>query len=350
MARLKITKSKEKKRVKKRNRKTRIAISLFLLPLVVFGGYMFYNISSFGSPGKTVTVEIKSGSSTSQIGAALEKQGVINSGTAFAYYSKLAGRGPYQAGKYELQKNIGASAAANVLEKGPKINYDNFTIIPGQRLVDVAKNVGELPSMSAEKFTEFANSGAYRSKFMPDGVNNLEGFLLPETYKISTGENEGDLIRRALESFEARASNNGLSAFKGLTPYQVVIVASLIEKEARFPADRTKIASVIYNRLANNMPLQIDATVLYGVGKSSGSLTNADLKTDTPYNTYTRMGLPLTPISMISMDSLDAALNPANTTFLYYVLTNAKTGEHKFANTYEEHVANINDAKARGQL
>ena len=350
MTKLKITKNKEKKRVKKRNRKTIIAISIFLLPFVFFGAYMWYNVSSFGSPGKTVTIEVKTGASTSQIGESLENQGVVNSGTAFAYYTKLAGRGPYQAGKYEIRKNVGASKAADVLEKGPKINYDNFTIIPGQRLVDVGDNVGELPNMSVEKFNEYANSGTYRSKYMPEGVSNLEGFLLPETYKISSGENEGDLIRRSLESFEARASNAGLKEFRGLTPYQVVIVASLIEKEARFSGDRTKIASVIYNRLAKDMPLQIDATVLYGIGKSGGSLTNKDLQTDTPFNTYTRKGLPGSPISMISMDSLSAALNPADTTFLYYVLTDAKTGEHKFANTYEEHLANIEDAKARGQL
>lgn len=350
MSRLRITKSKEKKRVKKRNRKTIIAISVFLSPFIIFGGYMWYNVSSFGSAGDKVTVEVVSGSSTSQIGDALEKQGVVNSGTAFAYYTKIVGRGPYQAGKYELRKNIGASEAADVLEKGPKINYDNFTVIPGQRLEDVAKNIGELPAMTTERFNEIANAGDYRSKFMPEGVNNLEGFLLPETYKISSGENEGDLIRRSLESFEARASNAGLNEFRGLSAYQVVIVASLIEKEARFSGDRTKIASVIYNRLAKDMPLQIDATVLYGLDKPGGSLSNKDLQTDGPFNTYTRKGLPGSPISMISMDSLSAALNPADTTFLYYVLTDAKTGEHKFANTYEEHLANIEDAKARGVL
>lgn len=351
MSKLKITKPKEKRRVKRRNRKTIIGILIFLSPIFLFAAYLWYNISSIGSPGKKITVEIISGSSTSKIGDTLEKNGIINSGTAFSIYSKIASRGPYQAGKYEIQKNIGASKVADVLEDGPKINYDNFTIIPGQRLVDVANNVGELPGLSVDRFNEIVNAGDYRSKFMPEGVNNLEGFLLPETYRVSAGENEGDIIRNSVQSFEARAGANGLTSdFRGLTPYQVVVVASLIEKEARFAGDREKISSVIYNRLEQGMPLQIDATVLYGLGRASGSLSNNDLAKDTPYNSYLYKGLPATPISMISMESLKAALNPADTTFLYYVLTDAKTGEHKFANTYEEHLANIADSKARGVL
>jgi UPF0755 protein len=351
MSKLKITKPKEKRRLRKRNRKTVIGLLIFLSPIFIFAAYMWFNISSIGSPGKKTTVEIVSGSSVSDIGNTLEANGIVNSGTAFSLYSKISTRGPYQAGKYEMRKNIGASAAADVLEKGPKINYDNFTIIPGERLVDVANNIGELPGLSVENFNEIVNAGDYRSKFMPQGTNNLEGFLLPETYRVSAGENEGDLIRNSLQSFEARAQANGLiSDFRGLTPYQVIIVASLIEKEARFSDDRTKIASVIYNRLEKDMLLQIDATVLYGLGKNGGALSLSDLEKDTPYNTYLHKGLPSTPISMISMDSLLAALNPADTTFLFYVLTDADTGEHKFANTYEEHLVNISDSKSRGVL
>ena len=98
------------------------------------------------------------------------------------------------------------------------------------------------------------------------------------------------------------------------------------------------------------MALQIDATVLYGLGRSGGSLSNADLEKDTPYNTYLYKGIPASPISMISMDSLKAALNPDETDYIYYVLTDTKTGEHKFAVTYDEHLANIADAKERGVL
>ena len=351
MARLKITKPKEKKRVKKRNRKTLIGISIFLIPILIFSAYMWYSISAIGSPGKKMTLNITSGSSTALIGDVLEKNDIINSGTAFTFYSKLAGRGPYQAGQYEFRKNIGASVAADILEKGPVISYDKFTIIPGQRLSEISKNVGKLPGLSSHAFEVIASEGDYRSKYMPEGINNLEGFLLPETYQVSSGENEGDIIRNSLQSFETRAELNGLSVpFRNLTAYQVVTVASLIEKEARFPGDRDKIASVIYNRLAINMPLQIDATVLYGLGRSSGSLSKKDLATDTPYNSYLYKGIPSTPISMISMASLKAALNPADTQYLYYVLTDKKTGEHKFARTYEEHLANIADSKARGVL
>jgi UPF0755 protein len=351
MSRLKITKPKERRRLKRRNRKTLIAIAIFLTPLIIISGFMWYNISAIGSPGKKVTIEIVPGSSTNKIAEILEKNGIINSAKVFAIYSKLGSRGPFQSGKYEIQKNLGASKAADALEKGPKINYENFTIIPGERIVDISKKAGELPGLTTKRFDEILKEGDYRSKFMPAETNNLEGFLLPETYLIASGENEGDLIRNSLQSCETRAELNGLtSEFKGLTPYQIVIVASLIEKEARFDGDRTKIASVIYNRLEIGMPLQIDATVLYGLGRSGGSLSNADLKKDTPFNTYLNKGLPPTPISMISMDSLKAALNPADTDFMFYVLTDKKTGEHKFGKTYEEHLLNIEDAKSRGVL
>ena len=351
MSKFKIHKPQEKIRARKRTTATLIVVFILLLPFLFGGGWLWFQIHAFGDPGSKVTIEITQGSGVSEIGSILEKNDVVRSGTAFAFYSKFARRGPYQAGQYEMQKNIDASQAASILEKGPIINYDKFTIIPGERLVDVKSNVDKLPKMTAEGFQAILDTGVYKSRYQPEGSSNLEGLLLPETYQISTTETEDDIIRRSLQEFDARAQNNGLSGdFKGLTPYQLITVASLIEKEARFADDRPLIASVIYNRLAAGMPLQIDATVLYGLGRSSGSLSNADLKTDTPYNTYTRKGLVPTPISMISMESLRAALNPADTSYLYYVLINPDTGEHAFAKTYEEHLKNIEQAKANGAL
>ena len=312
---------------------------------------MWFQLHAFGDPGSKVTFEIAQGSGISDIGSVLEEKKIIRSGTAFAFYSKLARRGPFQAGQYKMHTNIDAAEAADILEKGPVVNYDQFTIIPGQRLRDVQANVDKLPRMTAAGFQAIIDANEFTSRYQPQGSTNLEGLLLPESYQISSTESEADIIRRSLEEFEARAQNNGLEGnFRGLTPYQIIILASLIEKEARHSDDRTLIASVIYNRLAINMNLQIDATVLYGLGRASGSLSNSDLKTDTPFNSYLRSGLPPTPISMISMDSLRAALNPQTTEYLYYVLSDAKTGKHTFATNYEDHLKNIEEAKANGAL
>lgn len=351
MSKLKIERPDEKRRVRKRNLIAIACVLVLLTPFIVGGGWLWFQVNAFGDPGKEVTIDIAKGSSTSTIGSILENHKVVRSGSAFAVYSKLARRGPYQAGQYEIATNISASQAARILEKGPKINYEAFSIIPGQRLADVGANVDELPNMSGEKFLSLSQSGEFVSKFLPEGSTNLEGLLLPETYSISDTETEGDILRRAMEEFDARAQANGLSGEQhGLTTYQLIIVASLIEKEARYVDDRPMIASVIYNRLGINMRLQIDASVIYGQGRGSGAPTSAELKQDTPFNTYTRAGLPPTPISMISMASLRAALDPAESEYLYYVIKNSQTGEHAFAKTYDEHLANIEKAKASGDL
>jgi UPF0755 protein len=351
MTKLKIERPEEKKRVRKRNIAALVVVLVLLTPFLLGGMWLWFQINSFGSAGKPVTINIPTGTGTTGIGDILEDKDVVRSGTAFAVYSRLANRGPYQAGQYSVPTNISASEAATVLEKGPKINYEKFSIIPGQRLIDVQNNVDDLPELSGETFGEVASSGQYRSRYQPTDSTNLEGLLLPETYSISDTETEANIIQRALQEFDARAQANGLTGdANGLSPYEIIIVASLIEKEARYVEDRPLIASVIYNRLAIDMRLQIDASVIYGAGRSGGSLSRAELQTDTPYNTYTRSGLPPTPISMISMASLRAALNPAESNYLYYVISDAETGEHAFAETFEEHLVNIQKAKDSGDL
>lgn len=350
MSKLKLEVPEEINRSRHRTRITLIVVLVLLTPFIFSGIWLYVNVNGIGSKGKLTSIEIKSGAGTSDIGKLLEDKGVVRSGKAFAVYTKLGRRGPYQAGQYDINKNLGASAAADVLEKGPKINYEQFTILPGERFVDVAKKIDAMPNMSKLGLEDALRVNQFKSKFSPEGSTNLEGLLLPETYSMTDKETEADIIRRSLQEFDARASANGLTSKNDLTTYQIIIVASLIEREARYSKDRPKIASVIYNRLAIDMRLQIDATVLYGLGRSSGPLKSDELKKDTPYNTYTRNGLVPTPISMISMDSLRAALNPADTNYLYYVLSDSKTGQHAFSDTYEGHLQNIQKSKSSGDL
>jgi UPF0755 protein len=176
--------------------------------------------------------------------------------------------------------------------------------------------------------------------------------LWPDTYRVADTDDEIDVLGSMVSEFEKNADALGLenATTEGHTPYEILTVASLIEAEAKVDEDRPLIASVIYNRLRMGMPLQIDATVLYASGDpTKQTITRADLDKDSPYNTYKVKGLPPTPIASVSAASLKAALAPAQTDYLFYVIGD-KDGRHKFAKTYAEQQANIDAARAAGLL
>jgi UPF0755 protein len=208
--------------------------------------------------------------------------------------------------------------------------------------------VHQQTGISAKRFARLAESGRYElPPYLPKGTS-AEGFLFPDTYQlVKRGLTAGAVIRRMLQEFETVATQLDLVGGAeplGLTPYQVVIVASMIEREAQVEQDRPKIASVIYNRLARHMTLGIDATLLYADPSPDGHLTTPDLKTDTPYNTRINLGLPPTPIASPGQASLDAALHPDATAYLYYVACPPDgPGVHRFARTYAEHLRNVKD-------
>jgi UPF0755 protein len=175
--------------------------------------------------------------------------------------------------------------------------------------------------------------------------------LFPDTYRFGKKDREIDVVRTLVKRFDAVADSVGLDRIKvpGLTPYQVVVVASLIQEEAGIDHDRPLIASVVMNRLRDGMPLQIDATVLYALQVRKPSNTDADRATDSPYNTYKHKGLPPTPIGGVAKVSIAAALHPATTDYLYYVLAGTD-GHHAFAATYAEHLKNVEAARNNGLL
>jgi UPF0755 protein len=146
---------------------------------------------------------------------------------------------------------------------------------------------------------------------------------------------------------DATAKLQGVAGSRQITPYQALIVASLVEAEAKVPEDRAKIARVIYNRMAQGMTLGIDATVLYAIGERTDSLTNSQLQTDSPYNTRLKAGLPPTPINSPGQASIEAALNPAEGDWLYYVLTDTE-GHHYFTDSYSDFQRAVKDAQDRG--
>jgi UPF0755 protein len=341
-----------------RGRRRRVVVLVTLLvvvPLVALGaivGWFWVQIDPPGKAGAPVQVEIDKGWGVTEIGNALADHDVVNSSLVFQAYARLKGAGPFDAGRYTLRKHMGVKAAINVLDAGPHIRTVNLAIIPGQRLAEIAATIDrKVPWLNGDKFLQLARSGAVRSDFEPAGVNNLEGLLWPDTYRVDENENEQQLLNVMVRQFNKQATAAGLSTgskVNGLGAYDIVKVASLIQSEAKVDRDRPLIASVVYNRVKINMKLQIDATVLYALRRRSG-LTRADLQTNSPYNTYVVHGLPPTPIAGITTASLQGALHPATTTYLYYVLA-GKDGHHAFASTLQEHEVNIAKARAAGLL
>ncbi|WP_253200601.1 endolytic transglycosylase MltG [Clostridium sp. CF012] len=225
-----------------------------------------------------------------------------------------------------------------------KVNTVTVTIPEGYSNKEIGQKLEKSGLVTEKDFTEkvqnWTDNNYWFLKGVPNDKHKLDGFLYPATYSFPKNVSSKTIINKMLEGFEMNIESKKSYIIKNkLSIRNIVITASLIEKEAAKDVDRTKIASVIYNRLNKNMPLQIDATILYVIGHKE-KLYNKDLAVQSPYNTYLNKGLPPSPICNPGTKPINAAIHPANTDFLYYVL-NSKTNEHIFAKTYAEHVKNV---------
>ena len=192
-------------------------------------------------------------------------------------------------------------------------------------------------SVTEEEFLTAARAGGYDYDFLSSADGNLEGFLFPKTYEVTSETTARGVVKKLLEQYGLETESLDWSRAQqlGVTPYEVLIVASLIEEEAKVPEHRPLIASVIYNRLRKNMKLGIDATVQYALGEWKQELTYSDLEVDSPFNTYRIAGLPPAPICSPGFESIRAALYPAQTDYIYYILTGAD-GRHSFTADYAQ--------------
>lgn len=220
---------------------------------------------------------------------------------------------------------------------------------PGLTTAEIAARVGKIPGKDAAKFLAVVSSGTIRSRYQPADVDSLDGFLFPDTYFIGATESEESIVRRLVDRFDEIGDKVNLGSVTDLTPYQTVVVASLIQKEAKLAEDAPLISAVIRNRLADEMLLQIDATLCLIKGGCPPAPTNADKEIDSPYNTYKSPGLPPTPICSVTEASLLAAMNPSEDKYKFYVLS-AANGKHAFATTLDEHNRNVATARAKGVL
>jgi UPF0755 protein len=243
-----------------------------------------------------------------------------------------------------------SAAAALTLLLDPTSRLLGHVTIPegsteNQTLALIAKNT-QVPL--ADLKAAAANPAALGLPAYAQG--HLEGFLFPATYDVEPGTSAVEVLTTMIQRFQEAADADGLvqrSQALGLTPYQVVTVASLIERESRLKEEYPKVARVVYNRLQKKMTLGIDASILYGLGRTSGVLHASELAKDTPYNTRLHPGLPPTPIASPGEAALEGALQPAAGDWLYYVLAN-KDGHQLFTSSYQEFLRQVAKSKAEG--
>jgi UPF0755 protein len=307
-----------------------------------------HQINPVGKPGATVQVTIPTSATTATIASILGRDKVIHSASVFRFYLKVKGSKKLLPGNYSLSRNERYDSVITTLEKGPAVIYDRVTIPEGFTVGQIAARVGTLPGRSAAKFIAAATSGQVRSRYEPAGINGLEGLLFPATYQVARTEDETAILRQMVDKFDSTADSLGIipaAAKLGVTPYQVITVASIIEREAKLDADRGPVASVIYNRLARGWFLQIDSPVLYGQGQNDPKLENTKL--DTPYNNYLHKGLPPTPIASPGVPSLTAAAAPPVTSYMYFVVINPN-GQTGFGTTTADFARLQAEAKAKG--
>jgi UPF0755 protein len=327
-------------------------LAVLILPFVVAAGWFYWQLHPPGGEGASVSVEIQPGWGSKEAGDALQAKGVIGSSLAFQVWEKVSGSGSFQAGTYALRESMGVSAASDALGKGPSgaaasAGHQVLALPPGLRLEQIADRVGALRGHDRAAFLALAQSGQIRSKYQGDQTS-VEGFTWPDTYFVE-GQSDAQILQTIVAEFDkhADALNLGAPSATGLTPQQTVVAASLVQAEAGNAADAPKVAAVITNRLKQQTPLQIDATLCYAKGGCPPVPSNADKQLDSPYNTYRVAGLPPTPIMTVTEQSLRAALAPANVPYLFYVT--GKDGVTYFATTLAEHEANIKAHGVRGE-
>ncbi|MEX0875175.1 MAG: endolytic transglycosylase MltG [Actinomycetota bacterium] len=309
------------------------AVALVVLA-VAAGSFLFLYRPS---PGRAVEVEVVSGATTKQVADLLSSNDVIDSTVFFRVMARVRGLdGVLQAGRYEMARGMGVQAALDVLSKAPIEKGVTVPIPEGFSLRQIAERMDARTQIVQADFVTAATNGSVRASIQPPGVNTLEGLLFPETYFVGERESAAGLARRMVEQFEQRTRSLDWSfpEGQGLSKYQTLVIASLVEREARVDEDRSKVSAVIYNRLAKGMRLQIDITALYGLDEHKVP-TRADLQRPSPYNTYLIDGLPPTPIASPGLDSIEAALHPASGDWIYYVVIDP-SGKHGFTNSPEE--------------
>jgi len=326
-----------------------IARHPFRLFAVIAAVFVLWFLNSLFQPLKgdgsgQVQVTVPKGSSVSEVGDLLSDRGVIDNSTLFQVRVTLAGkRSEIYSGRFTLANDMSYGAAIDALSKPPIKRTLSVTIPEGYTRSQAAQLVEEVgvpgDYTKATIKSRYLDPAQYGGK----GAKDLEGFLFPDTFELKPKAPVEDLVQLQLEDFKRRIKtvDMGYAKSKNLTVFDVVTIASMVEDEAGVDSQRGLVASVIYNRLHEGMPLGIDATIRFATGNYTQPLTESELAIDSPYNSRTNAGLPPGPISNPGLASIEAAAHPPKTGYLFYVTTPGACGKLTFAKTEAEFEAAV---------
>ena len=359
-----------------------IALSVVMTVVLSVGGTAMWYLRQVNPPdevssGKPLATNftVNQGDSLISVSNRLEQEGFIVNASVFRWYAERKGGIDLQPGYFSLVKHEHIGEIMKKLNKSPSITFTKVTFPEGFTIKQIAQRIEDKTTrITAQSFYEAMTNELLTSEYLPKNMAPLdlapyrfEGLLFPDTYQVSGNESVASVLDRMLRLMERVGKQEGIAdsqAKVGKSPYQVLIIASIIEREAKLEIDRGKISRVIYNRLERGMPLQIDATLYYN---SPENASFTELKAiDSPYNSYLYNGLPPTPIASPGRAAIRAALNPSpnpdlsdkmcigikktqNCAYLYYVLSDADGG-HTFAATEQDHAINVEISRVGGFL
>ncbi|MCW9004993.1 MAG: endolytic transglycosylase MltG [Gammaproteobacteria bacterium] len=287
---------------------------------------------------ETLAYEIKTGSSVSVLSKNLHNQNIISRPYYLSIYARLTGQaGKLKVGEYILNPGMSPHQLLTTIVSG-KVKQYSITLVEGNTFWQMMDLINNSPYLSHNLNNLSDNEIMSRLGY---ANQHPEGQFYPDTYHFPKGLSDIDFLHRAYDQMQQHLNEAWQNRDIGLpfkTPYEALIMASIVEKESALASERTTIAGVFINRLRKRMRLQTDPTVIYGLGRNfDGDIRYRDLRNDTPYNTYTRKGLPPTPIAMPGIGSIEAVMHPENTDYIFFVAKGDGSGQHEFSSTLAEH-------------
>lgn len=335
-----------RRRRKRRSGVINIILLIGIVVLASMGGLAWFGGAQGAvdtSDSREIYVDIAQGSSTQSIAEALYQHGLIRSELVFAWISRTHGYdGQYQSGAFTFSRNMDMATIMDILKTGSN-NLAKITIPEGFSQEQIKNRLVSEGVLTAESFDDAVKNGAFDYPFL-EGIDRdeygLEGYLFPKTYMMNKNANANEVVNRLLRQFDTEVTEDLYARAEeiGMSMNDAVILASIIEKEAVVPEDRPVISGVFHNRLKIDMKLQSCATVQFALGEVKPRLTIKDTQIDSPYNTYLITGLPPAPICSPRLESIQVALYPEQTDYLFFVAKG--DGSHAFARTNAEHEAN----------
>lgn len=349
-----VLKIKRRKYKKKLSTGALIFIVILICAFIILGNFAISFLSSIEEGGinlnkrlkqeyTDISIVIEEGSGVRDIARSLKEANIIDSDLAFLIKCKKEELGAkFNHGDYLFNNQMSfEEIVASLEEPNKKVEQLVFTINEGMTQQEIAEKLEKENIAKAKEFMEACDKGSFDYAFVKDikrTENRLEGYLFPDTYYFNLEVDCDEIINKLLARFDEVYSDSlkAEAQKRGLTTDEVVTMASLIEKEIKYPTERATAASVIYNRLEKGMKLQLDSTVLYALGQNKDRVLEKDTQVESSYNTYYIEGLPVGPISNPGEECIKAVLYPNNTDYLYYVVQDDTTGQHFFTADYNE--------------